>query len=51
MLEAIKRLFCKHEFEEKRVYGFIVEDGWLMPATKKVCKKCGKELRRRESDG
>lgn len=51
MLEAIKRLFCKHEFEEKPVYGFIVKDGWLIPATKTVCKKCGKELRRRENDG
>lgn len=44
LIDAIIQRFCKHEFEEKRIHGYIVDDDWIVPPVIKVCKKCGKVL-------
>ena len=46
LIKAIIQRFCKHEFEEKRLHGPIIDGEWIsVPVTViKVCKKCGKVL-------
>lgn len=38
----VKRLFCRHEYEEEFLAGFLVVDGWLIQARQLKCRKCGK---------
>ena len=45
LIDAIRKKFCKHEYETKQINGFIVADGWLAQPTIKRCKKCGKVLK------
>lgn len=43
MLRWLKRLVCKHEFEDEEIRGgFIIKDGWFVIPTICRCKKCGK---------
>lgn len=45
LIEAIMQRFCKHEYEEKEIAGFLVVDGWFVQPKIKKCKKCGKVLK------
>ena len=42
MMKWLKRLFCRHEYEEEYLAGFLVVDGWLVQARQLRCRKCGK---------
>ena len=41
-IARVKRLFCRHEYEEEFLAGFLVVDGWLIQARQLKCRKCGK---------
>lgn len=43
MMKLIKQLFCKHEYEAKRIYGFLIVDGNFVRPMVEECKKCGKQ--------
>lgn len=43
MFKRLKQLFCRHDYVERPVGGFIVVDGWLQQAWVAECKKCGKK--------
>ena len=45
MFNWLKRLFCRHEYEEEYLAGFLVVDGWLVQAKQYRCKKCGNVVR------
>ena len=42
MLKWLKCLFCRHEYEEEYLAGFLVVDGWLVQARRLRCRRCGK---------
>lgn len=45
LIDAIKRIFCDHEYETEKISGFVVVNGWLVQPMVKKCKKCGKILK------
>ena len=49
MLDKLRKLFCKHEWEREVIRGgFAVIDGWLVNPVHYRCKKCGKAITEEE---
>lgn len=42
MIKKLKQFFCHHAYEEEKIQGFLVVDGWLVQPKQWRCKKCGK---------